>query len=61
VQAPRHPCKRGYRPIRVWVPDVRTESFAAEAHRQMATVVTLDQRGDDQAFIEAVSAPWDDE
>ncbi len=26
--------EQGYRPVQVWVPDARTERFAAEAHRQ---------------------------
>ena len=53
--------ERGLRPLQVWVPDVRTESFAAEAHRQAALVAAADGRGDDQDFVEAVSAPWDEE
>ena len=53
--------ERGYRPIQIWVPDVRTERFAAEAHRQAALAAAADRAGDDQDFIEAVSAPWDDE
>jgi hypothetical protein len=51
----------GYRPVQLWVPDVRTESFANEAHRQSVVVAESDRRADDQAFIEAVSATWDDE
>ena len=50
--------ERGYRPVQVWVPDVRTESFANEAHRQSVAVAESDRHGDDQAFIEAVSVPW---
>ena len=53
--------ERGYRPVQVWVPDVRTESFANEAHRQSVAVAESDRQGDDQAFIEAVSVPWADE
>jgi hypothetical protein len=53
--------ERGYRPVQVWVPDVRTESFANEAHRQSLAAAAMDQRGDDQAFVEAVSVPWDEE
>lgn len=52
--------ERGYRPVQIWVPDVRTEQFAAEARRQAALVAQADRAGDDQEFIEAVSAPWDD-
>ncbi|QGN34433.1 antitoxin MazE family protein [Microlunatus sp. Gsoil 973] len=53
--------EQGYRPVQIWVPDVRTERFAAEAHRQAALVAAADRDGDDQDFIEAVSVPWDDE
>lgn len=52
---------RGYRPVQIWVPDVRTEEFAAEARRQAMLVAQSDRRGDDLEFLEAVSAPWDDE
>ena len=53
--------ERGLRPLQVWVPDVRTESFAAEAHRQASLVARADESADDQDFIEAISAPWDEE
>lgn len=49
----------GYRPVQLWVPDVRTESFAAEAHRQSAVAASAPD--DTQEFIEAVSEPWQDE
>lgn len=52
---------RGYRPVQVWVPDVRTAAFAAEAHRQAALVARADRHGDDQEFVEAVSVSWDEE
>jgi len=51
---------RGFRPVQVWVPDVRTPAFAAEAKRQAALVAASDRATDDQSFIEAVLAPWDD-
>lgn len=41
--------------MQIWVPDVRSPSFAAEAHRQAAAVASSDQAGDDQAFIDVVS------
>lgn len=53
--------ERGYRPVQVWVPDVRTEAFAAEARRQAALVASADRMTDDQEFVEAVPASWDDE
>jgi len=46
---------RGYRPIQVWVPDVRTAEFAAEAHRQSLRLAAAYQHGDDQDFVEAIS------
>jgi hypothetical protein len=53
--------ERGLRPLQVWVPDVRTENFAAEAHRQASLVARAEEGADGQDFIEAVSAPWDEE
>lgn len=53
--------ERGFRPVQMWVPDVRTPAFAAEARRQASVVAEADRRTDDQSFIEAVSTPWDDE
>ena len=53
--------ERGLRPLQVWVPDVRTATFAAEAHRQASLVAGADENNDDQDFIEAVSTRWDEE
>lgn len=53
--------ERGLRPLQVWVPDVRTESFAAEAHRQASLVARADEATDDQDFVEAITTPWDEE
>jgi hypothetical protein len=47
---------QGLRPIQIWVPDVRAPSFRSEAHRQSLGVATSAQEGDDQAFIDALSA-----
>lgn len=52
--------EQGYRPIQVWVPDVRSDKFSAEARRQSRAVADADPRSDDQAFIEAVAVPWDE-
>jgi len=52
---------RGLRPLQVWVPDVRTETFVAEAHRQAALIARADETRDDQSFIEAISTRWDEE
>ena len=51
---------RGYRPIQIWVPDVRSPGFAAEAHRQSLLAAQADREHDDQAFVEAVSVDWDE-
>lgn len=51
----------GLRPIQVWVPDVRAPGFADEARRQSLVVALADSAADDQNFIEAVSADWNDE
>ncbi|MGH3643684.1 MAG: antitoxin MazE-like protein [Mycobacterium sp.] len=53
--------ERGLRPLQVWVPDVRTQTFAAEAHRQASLVAEADEGYDDQDFVEAISTPWDEE
>jgi hypothetical protein len=47
--------RRGLRPIQIWVPDVRSPAFRAEAHRQsLATAVSVGA-SEDQAFIDAAS------
>lgn len=53
--------ERGLRPVQVWVPDVRSERFLHEARRQAALVAGADRRSDDQDFVEAISATWDDQ
>ena len=50
----------GYRPVQLWVPDTRTDQFAKTAERDALAVARADQIGDDQAFVEAISAGWDD-
>lgn len=35
--------ERGFRPLRIWVPDVRTQRFAEEAHRQSMAVAVWDR------------------
>jgi hypothetical protein len=52
---------RGYRPIQVWVPDVRSPEFAHEAHRQSVRLAGADRILDDQHFVEAISVGADDE
>jgi hypothetical protein len=52
---------RGYRPIQIWVPDVRSAGFAAEALRQSVLLAAADRSGDDQDFVEAISVGLDEE
>lgn len=57
VQAHRDRLRaEGLRPVQIWVPDVRSPEFAAEAHRQSAMVATTGHAEEDQAFIDAISA-----
>jgi Protein of unknown function (DUF3018) len=46
---------QGLRPIQIWVPDVRSPTFAREAHRQSSAVAASKHAKPDQAFIDAVS------
>jgi len=46
---------QGLRPIQIWVPDVRSPEFAAEAHRQSLAVARSEHEADDQRFIDAIS------
>lgn len=53
--------RQGLRPIQIWVPDVTSPEFAAEAHRQSALAAASPHADDDQAFADAMQAPaWDD-
>ncbi len=47
--------RQGLRPIQIWVPDVNSPAFAAEAHRQSLAVAASPGEADDQAFIDAIS------
>lgn len=46
---------QGLRQIQIWVPDVRSPAFAAEAHRQSLAVAKSAHAAEDQAFADAVS------
>ena len=48
----------GLRPIQIWVPDVRSKTFAVQARRQSLAIARSAQEQDDLAFIEAM-ADWD--
>jgi hypothetical protein len=61
VRAHRERLRRqGLRPIQIWVPDVRSPEFAAEAHRQSLAVANSPQEKEDQEFINAIT-DWGDE
>ena len=60
VRAHRERLKRqGLRPMQIWVPDVRSAQFQAEAHRQSLAVAQGVGEADDQAFIDAASDDLD--
>ena len=52
--------KAGLRPVQIWVPDVRSKSFARAAHRQSLAVTQSPHAKRDQSFVDAVSA-WNEE
>jgi len=47
--------RQGLRPIQIWVPDVRSPAFKAEAHRQSLAVARSPHAKEDQAFVDAIS------
>jgi hypothetical protein len=47
--------RQGLRPIQLWVPDVRSRAFQAEAHRQSLAVARSRREQEDQNFIDSVS------
>lgn len=49
----------GLRPIQIWVPDVRSPEFAAEARRQSLALANDPRDKDDQDFVESL-IDWDD-
>ena len=46
---------QGLRPLQIWVPDVRSPSFSAEAHRQSRAVAASEHAAVDQEFVDAIS------
>ncbi|HYE00841.1 MAG TPA: antitoxin MazE family protein [Alphaproteobacteria bacterium] len=49
--------RQGLRPIQIWVPDVRSPAFKAEALRQSARVAAAADEAETMDFIEAVADP----
>ncbi len=52
---------QGMRPIQIWVPDVHTPEFAAEARRQSRLANESPEEPEIQAFIDSVYEWPDDE
>lgn len=52
---------QGLRPIQIWVPDVRSPEFAAEARRQSLLIASSPHEVDDQAFVDSISSFWNEE
>ncbi len=52
---------QGMRPIQIWVPDVHSPEFAAEARRQCLFANASPEEAETQAFIDSVFAWPDDE
>ena len=52
--------RQGLRPVQIWVPDVRSKTFARAAHRQSLAVAGSPHARGDQEFVDAISA-WDAE
>ena len=48
--------KQGLRPIQLWVPDVRSPRFKAEARRQSKLLASDPNYEEDMQFLEAVQA-----
>lgn len=46
---------QGLRPIQIWVPDVRSPEFIAEAHRQSLLVAKSPYAKEDQDFVDALT------
>jgi len=47
--------QRGLQPIQIWVPDVRSASFLAQAYHQSLAVAQSEREGEDQGFIDGIS------
>jgi hypothetical protein len=47
--------EQDFRSVTLWVPDVQTPEFAAEARRQSLVVAWSPHEAEDQAFVDAAS------
>lgn len=57
---PKRSRAKGLRPIRIWVPDVRSSKFAAEASRQARLIAESPYAAEDQAFLDALASSNDE-
>lgn len=48
---------QGLKLVQMWLPDVNSPEFAAEAHRQSLAIAQSPTERDDQAFIDAITDP----
>lgn len=55
-----HLAEEGLRPVEVWLPDISSPEFAAEAHRQSLLVGRSPHAKEDQAFVDSVSDVFSD-
>jgi hypothetical protein len=51
---------QGLRPLQIWIPDVHSPAFVAEAHRQSRAVAASAEAEADQDFVESIS-DWPEE
>jgi hypothetical protein len=47
--------QQGLRPVQLWVPETRSQAFAAEARRQSLAVSQSRHAQDDQAFVDSIA------
>lgn len=47
--------RKGLRPIQIWVPDVRSPEFAAQAHAQSQLAADSATADQDQEFVDSIS------
>jgi hypothetical protein len=48
---------QGLKLVQMWLPDVNSPEFAAEAHRQSLAIAQSSTEREDQAFIDAITDP----
>jgi hypothetical protein len=52
--------EQGLRPVQFWVPDVTSEEFKAQAHRESVALAQSPEEEEDQGFVDAVSDTFDE-